>query len=44
MIIGLTGYAQSGKDTVASLLVEHYGYERVAFADKIRSFLYEMNV
>lgn len=43
MIIGLTGYAQSGKDTVASLLVEHYGYERVAFADKIRSFIYEMN-
>lgn len=41
MIIGLTGYAQSGKDTVASLLVEHYGYTRVAFADKIRELLYE---
>lgn len=43
MIIGLTGYAQSGKDTVASLLVEHYGYTRVAFADKIRELLYEMD-
>jgi dephospho-CoA kinase len=43
MIIGLTGYAQSGKDTVASLLVEHYGYTRVAFADKIRELLHEMN-
>lgn len=43
MIIGLTGYAQSGKDTVASFLVEHYGYTRVAFADKIRELLYEQN-
>lgn len=41
MIIGLTGYAQSGKDTVASILVEQYGFTRVAFADKIREFLYE---
>ena len=41
MIIGLTGYAQSGKDTVAKILVDNYGYTRVAFADKIREFLYE---
>ena len=43
MIIGLTGYAQSGKDTVAKILVEQYGYTRVAFADKIRDFLYDIN-
>lgn len=43
MIIGLTGYAQSGKDTVANILVENFGYTRVAFADKIREFLYETN-
>ena len=43
MIIGLTGYAQSGKDTVAKILVDNYGYTRVAFADKIREFLYDMN-
>jgi hypothetical protein len=43
MIIGLTGYAQSGKDTVAKLLVDQFGYTRVAFADKIRDYLYEMN-
>jgi hypothetical protein len=42
-IIGLTGYAQSGKDTVASILVERYGYRRVAFADTIRNFIYEVN-
>lgn len=43
MIIGLTGYAQSGKDTVANILVERYGFTRVAFADKIRELLYESN-
>ena len=43
MIIGLSGYAQSGKDTVANILVNQYGYQRVAFADKIREFLYKTN-
>lgn len=43
MIIGLTGYAQSGKDTVASILIKHYGFTRIAFADKIRDLLYEMD-
>ena len=43
MIIGLTGYAQSGKDTVAKILIEQYGFTRVAFADKIRELLYEMD-
>ena len=43
MIIGLSGYAQSGKDTLAKILVDDYGYTRVAFADKIREFLYEVN-
>jgi len=41
LIIGLTGYAQSGKDTVAKILVDNYGYRRIAFADKIRELLYE---
>ena len=43
MIVGLSGYAQSGKDTIANILVEGYGFKRVAFADKIRELLYEMN-
>ena len=43
MIIGLSGYARSGKDEVAKILVQEYGYERVAFADAIRHLLYEMN-
>ena len=41
MIIGLTGYAQSGKDTLAGMLIGLHGYQRIAFADKIREFLYE---
>ena len=43
MIIGLTGYARSGKDTVANILVENYGYTRIAFADKIKELLYELD-
>lgn len=43
MIIGLSGYAQSGKDTVAKYLVEKHGFERVAFADPIRNLLWDMN-
>ena len=43
MIIGLSGYARSGKDEVAKILVEEYGYTRAAFADKIRELLLETN-
>lgn len=43
MIIGLSGYAQSGKDEVAKTLVEEHGFIRIAFADKIRELLYEMD-
>jgi len=43
MLIGLIGYAQSGKDTLAKILVEDYGFKRVAFADKIRELLYELD-
>jgi dephospho-CoA kinase len=43
MIIGLSGYAQSGKDTTAKILIDEFGFNRVAFADKIRLFLLEIN-
>jgi hypothetical protein len=43
MIIGLSGYARSGKDTVADYLVENYAFKRVAFADGIRDFLLTIN-
>ena len=42
MIIGLSGYARSGKDTAAEGL-QAIGFERVAFADKLREFLYALD-
>ena len=42
-IIGLSGYARSGKDEAAKVLVEDYGFTRVAFADKLREVLYALN-
>ncbi len=41
-VIGLTGYAQSGKDTAASFLVEK-GFKRLAFADALRQSLFNLN-
>lgn len=43
VIIGLSGYASSGKDTVAEHLVNEHRFERVAFADPIREILLAMN-
>lgn len=43
MIIGLSGYARSGKDEAAKVLVEEYGFRRIAFADKLREVLYALN-
>lgn len=35
-IIGLVGRKGCGKDTVGKILVEDYGFTRVAFADKVK--------
>jgi hypothetical protein len=43
MVVGLHGYAQSGKDTVAKVLIERYGFKRLAFADALREALYRLN-
>lgn len=43
IVIGLTGLAGVGKDTVADYLVEHYGFTKVAFADEMKRVLREMN-
>lgn len=35
-IIGITGYAGSGKDTVANILCKEHGFVKVAFADPLK--------
>lgn len=42
MIIGITGYAGVGKDTVADLLTYRANFEKRAFADKVREAYYEV--
>jgi hypothetical protein len=37
VLIGLTGPAGCGKDTVADLLVTHAGFKKIAFADPLRA-------
>lgn len=43
MIVGISGYARSGKDTLANQLVDHLGWERHGFADALRDVLYALN-
>ena len=43
MIIGLSGVARSGKDTVADHLIKNYGFTKVSFADPIRESLLRLN-
>lgn len=43
MIIGISGYARTGKDEIAKVLVEEFGFERLAFADKLRECVYALN-
>ena len=43
MIIGISGYATAGKDTVAQILVEQFGFQRLAFADSIRDICLVIN-
>lgn len=42
-VIGVNGYARTGKDTVAAILIERFGFQRMAFADKLRQAVYELN-
>lgn len=39
MLIGLSGYARTGKDTAAEYLVDNFGFTRLSFADPMRKAL-----
>lgn len=37
MIIGLSGKARSGKDTMAAILIKNFNFERFSFADTLKN-------
>lgn len=41
-MIGLVGYKQSGKDTMADYLVQQYGYQKLAFADPLKKVVHDL--
>jgi hypothetical protein len=41
--IGLSGWARSGKDTVADYLVNKYEYEKVSFSTPMKEAMYRLN-
>ena len=43
MIIGLSGYARSGKDTVADHLISTYNFTRHSFAAYMKDAMYKLN-
>lgn len=43
LIVGLSGYAQSGKDSTGKVLVEEHGFTRIAFADALKGVLYDLS-
>ena len=42
-VIGVTGFAQHGKDSIAQVLVEHYGFTRIGLADAVREAALAIN-
>lgn len=43
MLIAFAGLKGSGKDSAANVLIEEYGFTRVALADRVRDFTYAIN-
>lgn len=42
-LVGLIGYARTGKDSAAATLVDELGYRRISFADPLRDAAYALN-
>jgi len=43
LILGLTGFARSGKDSIAQEFVQNDGFQRIGFADSLKKVLYALN-
>lgn len=43
MLIGIAGRARSGKDTIGAYLVDAYGFQRYAFADKLKNIVNQIH-
>lgn len=43
MVIGITGYAQHGKNTVGDILVNNHDFIQLAFADKVKECALAIN-
>lgn len=43
LIVGIMGRKRSGKDTVAARLVEAHGFRRLAFADRLREAVLDLD-
>lgn len=40
-VVAISGWARSGKDTAAKILIEDYGFNRIAFADPLKNTVAE---
>lgn len=41
IVVGLCGYAKSGKDTIGKVIAEKYGFKRISFGDALKNDLNE---
>lgn len=42
-VIGISGYARTGKDTIADYLVENEGYTKISFSTPMKEAMYRLN-
>jgi hypothetical protein len=42
-VVGIAGYARSGKDTIADYLVESEGYTKISFSTPMKEAMYRLN-
>lgn len=43
MILGISGYARAGKNTIADILTDLYGFSQLSFAGPLKEAVYRLN-